>query len=82
LAYFKGDIRKCSYEISWKDDNGEIKTTYAAIKGPTQTKLDTAVKENISFDFPNHSLNILLPKNEDTIKQFARYSEFYLKPLT
>jgi hypothetical protein len=24
LAYFKGDIRKCNYEISWKDDTGKI----------------------------------------------------------
>ena len=22
LAYFKGDIRKCSYEIEWEDENG------------------------------------------------------------
>jgi hypothetical protein len=43
--------------------------------------LSTSVKENIAFNFPNYSLNILIPKNEDTLKQFTRYSEFYLKPL-
>lgn len=82
LAYFKGDIRKCSYEISWRDANGDIKTTFAAIRGPKETSIDTSIKEGVSYDFPNHSLNILLPKNEDTLAQFTRYSEFYLKPLT
>lgn len=81
LAYFKGDIRKCSYEISWKNEDGEVKTTYAAIRGPVEANLNTSVKENISFNFPNHSLNILLPKNEDTLAYFTRYSEFYLKSL-
>ena len=80
LAYFKGNIRKCSYEISWENEKGERKSTYAAIKGPVETKLDTSIKENISFDFPNYSLNILIPKNEETLAHFTRYSEFYLKP--
>ena len=81
LAYFKGDIRKCNYEISWKDDTGKIQTTYAAIRGPVETKISSVQKNEISLDDPNHSLNILLPKNENTLKQFKRYSEFYLKPL-
>ena len=81
LAYFKGDIRKCNYEISWKDDTGKTQTTYAAIRGPVEAKISSAQKNGISLDDPNHSLNILLPKNENTLKQFKRYSEFYLKPL-
>ena len=24
LAYFRGDIRKCSYDVSWIDENGEL----------------------------------------------------------
>jgi hypothetical protein len=36
LAYFRGDIRKCSYEISWTDEAGEH-TTYAAVRGPVET---------------------------------------------
>jgi len=27
LAYFRGDIRKCRYTISWKSENGEVVTT-------------------------------------------------------
>lgn len=78
LAYFRGDIRKCSYEISFINEDGEICTTYAAIRGPVETKINFIQKNGISLDTPNHSLNILLPRNEDTLKYFQRYSKFYL----
>ena len=78
LAYFRGDIRKCSYEISWEDENG-IHKTYAAIRGPVETKINYIQKHGISVDTPNHSLSILMPKNEYTMKYFKRYSKFYLQ---
>ena len=78
LAYFRGDIRKCSYEIAWKDDDGEHKT-HAAIRGPVETKINFIQKHGISVDEPNYSLNILMPKNEETLKYFTRYSKFYLQ---
>ena len=77
LAYFRGDVRKCSYEIEWLD-NGEKKKTYLALKGPTETRLSTSIKHNISIDSPNASLNIIMPKNADTLKYFQRYANFYL----
>ena len=77
LAYFRGDIRKCSYEVEWLD-NGEKKKTYLALRGPTETRLSSSIKHNISIDTPNASLNIILPKNEDTLKYFQRYAKFYL----
>ena len=39
LAYFRGDIRKCSYEIAWEDEDGKHKT-YAAVRGPVETKIN------------------------------------------
>lgn len=81
LAYFKGDIRKCNYEIKWKDAQGEILSTYAAIRGPVETKINFIQKGGISLDTPNHSLNILMPKNKDTLNYFKRYSEFYIQSL-
>lgn len=80
LAYFKGDIRKCNYEIKW-EDNGEIYTTYAALTGPSEKKLESAVKEGISIDSPNYSLHFYIPNNEQTIKRFDRYAKFYLQGL-
>lgn len=78
LGYFRGDIRRCSYEIAWEDEDGEHKT-YAAIRGPVETKINYIQKHNISVDTPNHSLNILMPLNDETLKYFRRYSKFYLQ---
>lgn len=81
LAYFRGDIRKCSYEIQWKDENGNIQKTYGAIRGPVETKINFIQKNGISVDEPNHSINMLIPKNEYTLKYFRRYAKFYLQSL-
>ena len=78
LAYFRGDIRKCSYKIAWEDESGSH-CTYAAIRGPVETKIDFVQKHGISMDSPNHSLSLLLPKNENTLKYFQRYKKFYLQ---
>lgn len=78
LAYFRGDIRKCSYEIAWEDENG-YHSTYAAVRGPVETKINYIQKHGIGVDIPNHSLSLLLPKNEDTLNYFKRYEKFYLQ---
>ena len=78
IAYFRGDIRKCRYQISWKDGD-EIKTTFVAVRGPVETKINYIQKHGVSIDTPNYSLSILMPLNEDTLKQFKRYSKFYLQ---
>ena len=78
LAYFRGDIRKCSYEIAWEDEKGKH-STYAAIRGPVETKINYIQKHGISVDTPNFSLNILLPLNDNTLSYFKRYSKFYLQ---
>jgi hypothetical protein len=78
LAYFRGDIRKCSYKIAWQDEDG-YHSTYAAVRGPVETKINFIQKHGISIDTPNHSLNLLMPKNEETLKYFTRYKKFYLQ---
>ena len=77
LAYFRGDIRKCSYVISWQDENG-AHSTYAAVRGPVETKLNTTMKHGLVMDTPNFSLHLLMPKNKETLSYFKRYSKFYL----
>ena len=80
LAYFKGDIRKCSYEIEWEDENGPQRT-YIALRGPVETRIDYIQKHEISVDNPNYSLNFMMPKTTANLKQFKRYSKFYLQDL-
>ena len=81
LAYFKGDIRKCSYQINWKDESGNTHLTYAAVTGPSEKKIDTTIKEGMSLDIPNHSLTIMLPATVEVLTHFKRYSKFYIQPL-
>ena len=79
LAYFRGDIRRCSYEIEWLDEDGNKQRTFAAIRGPVETKINFIQKHGISVDNPNHTLNILMPNNQATLKYFKRYGKFYLQ---
>lgn len=78
LAYFRGNIRKCSYTIAWEDEDG-LQSTYAAIRGPVETKINYIQKHEISVDNPNYSLNILMPNNEKTLSYFKRYAKFYIQ---
>jgi hypothetical protein len=78
LAYFKGNIRKCNYEIKWQGANGEIYSTAAAIIGPKEASISTSQTNGISLDSPNYSLNLLLPATKETLEYFNRYSRFYL----
>jgi hypothetical protein len=56
-----------------------LHSTYAAVRGPIETNINFIQKHGISVDIPNHSLNILMPKNEDTLNYFKRYNKFYLQ---
>ena len=77
-AYFRGEIRRCRYKIKFKDEDGNVCYTYAAIRGPVETQIESIQKNQERIDKPNLSLNILLPRNEVTIKAFDRYKEFIL----
>lgn len=78
LAYFKANIRRCTHEIKWKDEEQEY-STYIAIKGPTEKKIASVSSNQFTMDVPNYSLSILMPKNEYTLKHFQRYVKFYLQ---
>ena len=79
LAYFRGDIRKCSYQIVWIDEQNEEHKTYAAIRGPVETKINYIQKHTISLDEHNYSLNILMPLTDESLNYFKRYNKFYLQ---
>lgn len=78
LAYFKGDIRKCNYYVKWENEEGQLCGTWFAIRGPVETAINSIQKSGVSVDVPNHSLNILMPKTEETLKYFQRYAKFYI----
>lgn len=75
-AYFRGEIRRCRYKIRFKDQDGNWCSTYAAIRGPVETQINSIQKNQQRIDIPNLSLNILMPRNKKTLHAFDRYSEF------
>ena len=80
LAYFRADVRRCSYCIQWRNDGKDYKT-YVSIKGPDEKNIKTTVKSQFDMDLPNYTIKILMPKNIDTLTYFKRYSKFYLQGL-
>ena len=81
LAYFRGEIRRCDYEIAFQDSEGNVHRTYAAIRGPVETQINYIQKHQISVDVPNYSLHIYMPKKKCTLEYFRRYAKFYLQNL-
>lgn len=81
LAYFKGNIRKCNYEVKWKNSKGDDCITYIALTGPSEKRIDSVFKEGVSIDSPNYTLHFYMPHTEETIKRFDRYNKFYLNGL-
>ena len=79
LAYFRGEIRRCNYQVSWKGKDGTIYTQHLAVRGPVETKINFIQKNGISVDEPNHSLDILMTKTPEALQYFQRYAKFYLK---
>lgn len=75
-AYFRGEIRRCRYLINFKDEEGNWCSTWAAIRGPVETQIDSIQKNQERIDRPNLSLNILMPNNHKTLHAFDRYAEF------
>ena len=78
LAYFRGNIRRCSYTIAWEDEFGKHET-YVALRGPQERTIASSNAHGISVDSPNYSLNLLIPNNNETREYFKRYKKFYLK---
>ena len=75
-AYFRGEIRRCRYKIKFKDEQGNWCATWAAIRGPIETQINSIQKNQVRIDKPNLSLNILMPQNEKTLHAFDRYNKF------
>ena len=80
-AYYRSGLRRCRYQITWKDEDGKIHRTWAAIRGPVETKINTISKGGLMTDTPNLTLNILVPRTEATLAAFKRYSRFIFADL-
>lgn len=58
--------------------DGTLSSSPVALRGPKETSIDSTIRENISVDSPNHTLNILMPNTAEALAYFKRYARFYL----
>jgi len=40
IAYFRAEIRRADYEINWLDEDGNEWRSFAAVRGPVETKIN------------------------------------------
>lgn len=76
-AYFTGICRRAMYTLKWKDELGIIREVKGAVRGPVETKINSEMKSNISFDSPNYTLYLIIPNN-DLTKNLKRYSKVFI----
>lgn len=67
-AYFRGEIRRCDYEIQVKEN-----TYHIWLRGPVETDLIWKQKHSIEYNEMNYSLMFYVVKNEETNEFFKRH---------
>lgn len=67
-AYFRGEIRKCDYEI--ETDKNKY---WVWMRGPIETSLIWKQKHNITWNEMNYTLLFYIIKNDDTNAFFKRH---------
>lgn len=67
-AYFRGEIRRCDYEIQVEENKYHI-----WLRGPVETDLIWKQKHNIEYNEMNYSLMFYVIKNEETNEFFKRH---------
>lgn len=72
-AYFKGDIKKAIYLVSWRDENNIKHSHWAAVRGPVETKLKSEPTKGNIIDTPNNSLTLWIGQTDGT-SALKRYS--------
>lgn len=72
-AYFKGDIKRAIYEVSWRDEKDVKHTHWAAVRGPVETKIKSDPVKGVANDIPNNTLTIWIGQTDGT-EALKRYS--------
>ena len=72
-AYFKGDIKKAIYLISWRDENDVKHSHWAAVRGPVETKIKSDPVKGVANHVPNNTLVVWIGQTDGT-EALKRYS--------
>lgn len=69
-AYFRGQIRKCSYQI---DIDGTL--YWMSVTGPAEKSIEWAKQHNIAYNKLNYTVILYITKNEVTNEYFNRHKK-------
>ena len=70
--------QRCVTEITWRDEDDNVHSSWAALRGPTETSIKTEARKHILFDQGNEKVALWLPDTPET-KSLRRYKHIMVK---
>ena len=70
--------KRCVTEITWRDEDDNVHSSWAALRGPTETSIKTEARKHILFDQGNEKVALWLPDTPET-KNLRRYKHIMVK---
>lgn len=70
--------KRCVTEITWRDEDDNVHSSWAALRGPTETSIKTEARKHILFDQGNEKVALWLPDTPET-KILRRYKHIMVK---
>lgn len=70
--------KRCVTEITWRDEDDNVHSSWAALRGPTETSIKTEARKHILFDQGNEKVALWLPDTPET-KTLRRYKHIMVK---
>lgn len=70
--------KRCVAEITWRDEDDNVHSSWAALRGPTETSIKTEARKHILFDQGNEKVALWLPDTQET-KSLRRYKHIMVK---
>ena len=70
--------KRCVTEITWRDEDDNVHSSWAALRGPTETSIKTEARKHILFDQGNEKVALWLPDTPET-KSLRRYTHIMVK---
>ena len=70
--------KRCVTEITWRDEDDNVHSSWAALRGPTETSIKTEARKHILFDQGNEKVALWWPDTPET-KSLRRYKHIMVK---
>lgn len=70
--------KRCVTEITWRDEDDNVHSSWAALRGPTETSIKTEARKHILFDQGNEKVALWLPDTPET-KSLRRYKHIMVR---